>query len=106
MKNIKAIYGINLPTEVGSIYRRKKIFAERNEKVKARYELDEDAKLLLSEEKSFYKNDNGILFETREAPQTVVEGEIVTCSGDGTVRSVYRRHVSSCNFAYRSYFFI
>ena len=106
VKNIKAIYGINLPTEVGSIYRRKKIFAERNEKVKPRYELDEDAKLLLSEEKSFYKNDNGILFETRETPQTVVKGEIVNCSGDGTVRSVYRRHVSSCNFAYRSYFFI
>ena len=104
VKNIKAIYGINLPTEVGSIYRRKKIFAERNEKVKPRYELDEDAKLLLSEEKSFYKNDNGILFETRETPQTVVEGEIVNCSGDGTVRSVYRHHVPSCNFAYRSYF--
>lgn len=92
VKNIKAIYGINLPTEVGAIYKRKKIIAERKDKVKARFELDENAKL---PDDSLWLNDDGILFETKDTPQTVVDGDIVTCCGDGTVPYWSLQHVNS-----------
>jgi len=92
VKNIKAIYGINLPTEVGAIYKRKKIIAERKDKVKARFELDENAKL---PDDSLWVNDDGILFETKDTPQTVVDEGIVTCSGDGTVPYWSLQHVNT-----------
>jgi len=92
VKNIKAIYGINLNTEVGAIYKRKKIIAERKDKVKARFELDENAKL---PDDSLWLNDDGILFETKDTPQTVVDGDIVTCCGDGTVPYWSLQHVNT-----------
>mmetsp|Transcript_15733 Transcript_15733/g.37817 ORF Transcript_15733/g.37817 Transcript_15733/m.37817 type:complete len:802 (+) Transcript_15733:300-2705(+) len=92
VKNIKAIYGINLPTEVGAVYRRKGVFAERKKKVKPRYAVDEDAHQI--EDRSSYMLDDGVLLETRETPQMIDSGT-VRCSGDGTVPYWSLQHVKT-----------
>jgi len=94
VKNIKAIYGINIPTEVGAVYRRRKAVVERKHKVVSMYKLDHYAR---AEPKGLdgYVLEKGILRETRETPQmldgptkfksSATATEFLRCSGDGTV---------------------
>ncbi len=80
VKRIHAIYGINLPTEIGSIYKRKDTcFSES--KVMNLYKLD--AKATLGDKSDGFVVKGGILMETNKTSQAVAGGRKV--SGDGTV---------------------
>ena len=92
VKNVKAVYGVNLPTEVGAVYRRKRILVERKkDKIKSRFELDKTLKFRI---KHGYVLDDGIIFETKDTPQMIAaEGRTVSCCGDGTVPYWSLQHV-------------
>ncbi|KAL7531963.1 hypothetical protein ACHAXR_004337 [Thalassiosira sp. AJA248-18] len=92
VKHIKAVYGVNLPTEVGAVYKRKRTYAERKHKVKSKYELDERAKYRSGNHG--YILDDGIFYETKDTPQMIeAEGRVVSCSGDGSVPYWSLQHV-------------
>lgn len=78
VKRIKAIYGKNLRTEVGAIYRRRPAAIERN--TENRYELDTDAKLSKRDKSQGLKLKGGVLYETDKRKQA----DGCFCSGDGT----------------------
>jgi len=79
VKRIKAIYGINLSTEVGAVYccRPAAILSSTENK----FELDCDAKLSDNSKADGLKVKGGILYETNKMKQA--DGRL--CSGDGTV---------------------
>lgn len=79
VKRIKAIYGINLSTEVGAVYCRRPAAIESPTENK--YELDKDAKLSKNSKAAGEKLKGGILYETPKKKQA--DGRC--CSGDGTV---------------------
>jgi hypothetical protein len=81
VRKVKAIYGINLPTEVGSVYSHADGTIES--KVRATFQLDKSAKLASNE--FGYALKGGILQETNKTPQPSEGGGIKYCSGDGTV---------------------
>ena len=80
VKRIHAIYGINLPTEISSVYRRKDTYFTGSN-LKNLYKLD--SKAMLWDKKAGYVVKDGILMETSKTPQAVANGRQV--SGDGTV---------------------
>ena len=100
VKNIKAVYGINLPTEVGAVYRRRKAVLEKKNKVVSMFKLDRYAKGQLNDGLVL---EDGILKETSNTPQTLcgptnfrssaLAKEMVRCSGDGTVPYWSLQHV-------------
>ena len=100
VKNVKAIYGINLPTEVGALYRRRRAVHEKKHKVVSMYKLDRYAKGKLNDGLVL---ENGILKETSDTPQilcgptnflsSALAKEMVRCSGDGTVPYWSLQHV-------------
>lgn len=102
VKNIKAVYGINLPTEVGAVYRRRKAVVEKKNKVVSMYKLDRHAKGHLNDGLVL---EDGILKETPNTPQTLcgptnfrssaLAKEMVRCSGDGTVPYWSLQHVQT-----------
>lgn len=99
VKIVKAIYGINLPTEVGAVYRRKRTLAERKDKIKSNFELDRKIKI---PSEHGYILDDGIIFETKDTPQMIeVEERTVSCCGEGTVPYWSLQHIrnwkDTCN---------
>ncbi|CAB9510324.1 Phospholipid:diacylglycerol acyltransferase [Seminavis robusta] len=79
VKRVHAIYGINVPTEVGAIYKRKdNCLAES--RLDNLYKLDARARV---DAKSGYTSKGGLLFETSKTRQYVADGRKVC--GDGTV---------------------
>lgn len=106
VKRVTAIYGVNLPTEVGAIYRRANILKECH-KIQKLHILDTTAKL--KKGASNYKITSGIILETKDTPQNIYHGpttkqqfsEVVHRSGDGTVPYWSLQHCrtweGSCN---------
>ena len=86
VKRVKAIYGINLPTHVSAVFRRRNII-EGDGKVQNFHELDSSARLTGKMARNFVI-DKGVICETRDTPQSVAgspDKREVRCSGDGTV---------------------
>jgi len=69
VKRVKAIYGVNLPTEVGAVYRRASLFLESG-KLQRLHELDKSA--TMKKNKDAYKIQNGIIMELKTSPQVIV----------------------------------
>ena len=86
VQRVKAIYGINVPTEVGAIYKLHRCRVESPAGIKNYFKLDTSA--TLSPTAGCVAN-NGIIWETQETVYNVksVDGKIkrVKCCGDGTV---------------------
>jgi hypothetical protein len=92
---VKAIYGINLPTEVGAFYKRHRAVIERSDKVRSLFAVDKDVRLLGVDG---YIAEDGILKETKDTPQVIKGGassldEPLCRSGDGTVPYWSLQHV-------------
>lgn len=86
VRRVKAVYGINLPTEVGAVYRRTNIIPLEGH-VQGLHELDSSVRLSANlSAKSGYRVKDGIVYEHRSTPQ-IIHGsnETVNRSGDGTV---------------------
>lgn len=83
VKNVKAVYGIDLPTEVAAVYRRRTLVQEKNKR-KCVHELDPDARL--DRRHTSFQIKHGSIMETDHTPQ-IVHGQTGTVqrSGDGTV---------------------
>lgn len=79
VKRIKAIYGINLSTEIGAVYCRRPAAIESP--TENRFEPDSDAKLSKQSKAGGEKLKGGVLYETSKKKQS--DGRF--CSGDGTV---------------------
>ena len=91
-KRVKAIYGVNLPTEVSGVYAAKA--GTTYSSVHNLFELDQKAALL--NKRCGYRLKGGILEETKETKQTVLDtGNTVRTSGDGTVPYWSLQHVRS-----------
>lgn len=92
---VKAIYGINLPTEVGAFYKRHRAVMDRKDKVRSMFAVDKDVQLIGVDG---YTAEDGILKETKETPQ-VIKGDASSLdvphrkSGDGTVPYWSLQHV-------------
>jgi len=92
VRRVKAIYGINLPTEVGAVYKRVKGVVERPDKVLNLFTLDTGARLE-SRVVDGYIIEGGIVKETDETKQLVKKptgndgskSQYVSVCGDGTV---------------------
>ena len=105
VSRIKAVYGINLPTEVGSVYSVQPgtIYSA----VHNFFRLDRSVKLVQNDNdqqrNKGYVLKGGILQETKKCAQIhCVTGETLTCSGDGTVPYWSLQHArtwqsDSCN---------
>lgn len=92
---VKAIYGINLPTEVGAFYKRRRAVMTGADKIRSLFTLDKDARLYSQEG---YVLEDGVLKETKDTRQLlkgVPSGdETYVCrSGDGTVPYWSLQHV-------------
>mmetsp|Transcript_19801 Transcript_19801/g.37219 ORF Transcript_19801/g.37219 Transcript_19801/m.37219 type:complete len:223 (+) Transcript_19801:946-1614(+) len=95
VKRVKAIYGINLETEVGAVYKRRRAIAVNKNKVRSMHKLDLYAKLGQSGGLDGFKIEKGVLMETRDTPQMIdgptkfrssaVAKEFMRRSGDGNV---------------------
>ncbi|KAL3907473.1 MAG: hypothetical protein SGILL_008861, partial [Bacillariaceae sp.] len=85
---VKSVHGINLPTEVASVYRPHTVFV-RNvtvAKTQSRLLLDARAKISCDDDKANgYIVEGGIVAETKQTEQLTHTGERIQCSGDGTV---------------------
>ena len=57
VRNVKAIYGVNCPTEVGAVYRRRRAFVLTPNRINNRFRLDKEARFL-DEDKSNPKSDD------------------------------------------------
>jgi hypothetical protein len=86
VQRVKAIYGINVPTEVGAIYNLHNSMIENPQGIKNYYTLDTTATL---GPEGGYICKNGIIWETKETSYEIksADGGVmnVNCSGDGTV---------------------
>lgn len=91
VSRIKAVYGINLPTEVGAVYRRHKVVVDRKDTVLNFHRLDTDARVV--DEESGYITKGGKLLETKET----VQPDGTKASGDGTVPYWSMQHVKTWN---------
>eukprot|EP00529_Nitzschia_sp_RCC80_P014051 CAMPEP_0113478794 /NCGR_PEP_ID=MMETSP0014_2-20120614/20950_1 /TAXON_ID=2857 /ORGANISM="Nitzschia sp." /LENGTH=746 /DNA_ID=CAMNT_0000372017 /DNA_START=517 /DNA_END=2757 /DNA_ORIENTATION=- /assembly_acc=CAM_ASM_000159 len=94
IKRIHAIYGINLPTEVGGAYKRKDTCISVND-LDSLYEPDTRASI--DKKSTGYQMKGGILFETPDSTQRVVGGKQRNVSGDGTVPYWSLEHSKSWN---------
>ena len=85
VRRVKAVYGINLPTEVGAVYRRQKACVLGPGAVQKLQMLDTKVRnSKLYNGNRAYKIQDGRIMETSKSPQ-IVEGKIVHRCGDGTV---------------------
>jgi hypothetical protein len=89
VKRVHSIYGINLPTEMAGIYKRKDNCLS-NDRLRNLYKLDSKATVDLA---SGYTVKGGLMFETKDTKQTVAGGRRV--SGDGTVPFWSLQHAKS-----------
>lgn len=83
VKRVKAVYGIDLPTEIGAVYRRRNI-VQREDRLKCLHEIDPSARI----ESTEYEMKDGLIIETPRTPQSIEDEEsdsMVHRSGDGTV---------------------
>ena len=83
VSRVKAVYGINVPTEVGAVYRLKKALVIKPGGARQRLMLDSKVSVRMIKNGGI-KVTGGIIQETNETPQTI-DGKTVYCSGDGTV---------------------
>jgi hypothetical protein len=90
VKRVHAIYGINLPTEVSGIYKRKDTCLS-DSRLKNLYKLDVGAQVARHDKDSGYIVRNGVILETKKTKQHVAAGRQV--SGDGTVPYWSLQHV-------------
>ena len=100
VNNVYAIYGINLPTEVGAVYKRYDL-VKVHSKVQKVHILDKDARLM---DNRYYDIQNGVIFETSKTPQVILKGkennsdmndDIVRFkSGDGTGENIFLTYSS------------
>ena len=98
VKRVKAIYGVNVATEVSAVFCLRPAWIEgANRKAESRHVVDKSARL--ASRTSLYQLKDGIVYETRETPQFVIEGNkgktLVYRSGDGTVPYWNLRHCRS-----------
>jgi len=93
VKNVVAIYGINLPTEVCGVYRRNPAGVQISSaalSLEQLFVLDKDAKLSKRGRESHVIED-GVILETKNTPQDIIDrsccgdGGVQKKSGDGTV---------------------
>mmetsp|Transcript_3142 Transcript_3142/g.4523 ORF Transcript_3142/g.4523 Transcript_3142/m.4523 type:complete len:832 (+) Transcript_3142:78-2573(+) len=107
VKNVYAVYGINLPTEINAVFRRRGGQVS-SKKMRTELELDKQAKLNDYGKRVLgYQLKDGVMFETKRTPQFCPNTgvEIGNKCGDGTVpyRSLY--HVKTwedqCNVTVR-----
>lgn len=90
---VRSIYGINIPTEAGAIYRKVPVVTIGDNQADRRYMLDTSARFrLLTNEHAgqlnllTHKIDGGIVYETPRTLQNVPgQKEKRRCCGDGTV---------------------
>ena len=90
---VRSIYGINIPTEAGAIYRKVPVVTIGDNQADCRYELDATARFrLLSGEHAYNSNlwthkiDGGIVYETPRTLQKIPgQTKQRRCCGDGTV---------------------
>lgn len=86
VKRVKAVYGIDLPTEVSAVYRRRNI-AQKEGVMKCLHTVDTSAKIDSHE----FEIKDGLILETDKTPQTIAatnageEDTTMHRSGDGTV---------------------
>lgn len=98
VKRVKAIYGVNLPTEVGAVYKLRKSCIETEGNAGNRHKLDTHA--TINTETGFIVK-GGILMETKETRQRVVfderykDEQFRNSSGDGTVPYWSLQHVNT-----------
>ena len=93
VQRVQAIYGTNLPTEVGGVYRHKHGMIDKGH-LSNYYELDTSATLAQDATANGYRIQKGILEETKKTRQAIVgSGETKTASGDGTVPYYSLQHV-------------
>jgi hypothetical protein len=81
VKRVKAIYGINVPTEVGAVYEPATVVVE-SDKVTPLHVIDTSVRLPSN---AVYKVEDGVIYETESTPNLDCNGAIVYRSGDGTV---------------------
>lgn len=104
VKRVKAIYGINLPTECGAVYKLRGAIAETENEITNRYVLDNQAELESSKGDAHgYVLEGGILKETSSTEQLIAGADrfrhssaardFKKCSGDGTVPYYSLQHV-------------
>ena len=91
VKRVHAIYGINLPTEVGAVYRQKDTTIS-SKRLKNIHKLDTKASIS-GLGNNGHQVKNGILLETSKTMQTVANNRQV--SGDGTVPYWSLQHVNT-----------
>mmetsp|Transcript_42358 Transcript_42358/g.102062 ORF Transcript_42358/g.102062 Transcript_42358/m.102062 type:complete len:716 (-) Transcript_42358:1589-3736(-) len=89
VKRIKAVYGINLPTEVGAVYRRRPAAVDRDDTVLNVHRLDTKARVV--DENSGYVTKGGKVLETKNTLQP----DGLKISGDGTVPYWSMQHVKT-----------
>lgn len=86
VKRVKAVYGIDLPTEVSAVYRRRNL-AQKAGKMKCLHEVDTSARI----HSDVLEIKGGLILETNKTPQTISASNkeesdsVVQRSGDGTV---------------------
>jgi len=99
VKRVHAIYGINVPTEVSAVYRRRSGMVSEAGRIASKYILDTNARIdrgwrsTFKSESEQYELKQGIIFETPSTPQSYLAydnvGQITrksrNCCGDGTV---------------------
>jgi hypothetical protein len=90
VKRVHAIYGINLPTEMSGIYKRKDTCLS-DSRLKNLYKVDVVAQMARHNKDSGYIVRNGVMLETKKTKQHVAGGRQV--SGDGTVPYWSLQHV-------------
>lgn len=88
VKNVVAIYGVNLPTEVSCAYRRNPLvrIATTGDRALAQFFLLDKGAALTTQGGAAYVVEDGVISETRNTPQHVIgEAHARKISGDGTV---------------------
>jgi len=90
---VRSIYGINIPTEAGAIYRKVPVVTIGDNQADCRYELDKTARFRLMDTEHAknlnlltHKIDGGIVYETPRTLQNIPgQAKQRRCCGDGTV---------------------
>ena len=90
IRRIHAIYGTNLPTETGAVYRRVDSFVSASAPLQSLYQLDTRA---TTKQKGHHVVDHGLVIEKPIQAKGV--GGISHCSGDGTVPYWSLKHVET-----------
>lgn len=95
---VYAVYGINLPTEVGGVYRRRSVLAEGGHRVEKLHELDDAARLKSNGDDNAQGGGeglsvkDGVILENPYRSKREEDFGQVIKSGDGTVPYWSMRH--------------